>query len=179
MTERKAKTIPVLVGVGVIHYEDLQAQRRLDHELHLRHIGDGLVERRGQAGLGSHDERQLVGCVAAMLQDRIDVDTNLGERTGDARDDAGTILDNKAQLVRGDEITGNRDLLRREPHADAALGDGEHIAHHGNRRRMAACAVAAEHYIAAEATAGDNHVLRAVRPRDRRNFRHQHRRNSR
>ena len=54
------------------------------------------------------------------------------------------------------------------------MRDREHIAQHGDRCGMTAGAVAAEHHIAAEFTAGDNRILRAMRPRQRRTPRHKH-----
>ena len=75
-------------------------------------------------------------------------------------------------------IARHNQLFDRQPHGRASLRHGEHITHHRNRRRMAAGSVPAEYNVSAELAAGDDHVLRAVRPRDRRGLRHQHRANA-
>jgi len=120
-----------LVGVVVVDDKDLHDLRGLDHELHFGHLGDGFIERGTQAGLGGDDEGEAVAGVAAVLQDGVDVDANLGERAGDGGDDAGGVFDNEAQVVRGEDVSGDLDFVGREADADAAFGDGEDVAGDG------------------------------------------------
>jgi len=104
--------------------------------------------------------------VAAVLEDGVDVDADPGERAGDSGYDAGTVFYDEAEVVRGGDVAGDLQRLCREADGGAAFGDGEDIAHDGYRGGVAAGAVAAEDYVAAKAAAGDDHVLRAVRPGD-------------
>ena len=80
----------------------------------------------------------------------------------------GTVLDKKADVMRdlelGIEMRGSRGNFD----AARAVREGEQIADHGNRRGMAAGAMAGEDHVAAIMAAGDDHVLRALRPGKRR-----------
>ena len=85
----------------------MQAERALEHAVHLGHGGDGLLDGGGEAGLGGDDEGQAVLGVAGALEDGVDVGADFGERAGDGGDDAGLVVDDEAEVVRGEEFAGD------------------------------------------------------------------------
>ena len=100
-----------------------------------------VVTTNGQAVLG----------VAGALQDGVDVGADFGKRAGDGGDDAGLVVDDEAEVVRGEELAGDLALADGELDGLAALRDGEQVGDDGDCCGLAACAVAGEDDVAAEA----------------------------
>ena len=107
--------------------EDLQAERWLEHAVEMAHACDGLSDDTGKARLRGDDEGEAVLGVAGALQDGVDVGSDARECAGDGGDDAGFVIHDEAQVMRGDELSGDGARGGREGYAAGVLRDGEEI----------------------------------------------------
>ena len=158
--------------------QHLQIQRLDQHAIHGADRGEGALQRGGLAGLDSDHKGQRVGGIAGLLHDGADVDLLVGKRRGDGGHDARPVFDQEADVMGNLELGAHAGRGGGNLDAARAVGEGEQIADHGDRRRLAAGAVAGEDHIAAVVAGGDDHILRSLRPGQRRTQRNQHGANS-
>ena len=145
-------------------FEHLQDQRFFDEAIHGAKGGEGALHGRGLAGFDGNDEWQRVRGIAGFLHDGANVDAFLGEGAGDFGNDAGTVDDGEADVVRNFELCAETRGNRGNLDAAGVVGEGEQIADDGDRGGMASGAVTGEDDIAAVVAGEDDHVLSAARP---------------
>ncbi len=67
--------------------------------------------------------------MAAVLQERVDVDLLLRERARDSGDDPRLVGDDKAKVVRCVHVAGHSVFLNRKAHGRASVRNRQNIAH--------------------------------------------------
>jgi len=87
-------------SIGRCLLEHLQFERIFNEAIHGAKGGEGALHGRGLAGLDGDDEGQRVLGIAGLLHDGANIDAFFGEGAGDFGDDAGTIDDGEADVMR-------------------------------------------------------------------------------
>lgn len=112
--------------------------------------------------------------VAGALEDGVDVGTDLGEGSGDGRHYAGLVVDDEAEVMGSEELTGDLTFADGERDGLAALRDAEEVGDDRYSGGFTPGTVAGEDDVSAEAAADYYHILRAVGPGDGRGHGDQH-----
>src|ERR1700733_13530100 len=105
----------------IFDLKHLQTERPLQHTVHPGNRGQCPLDGRGKARLSRHNKGQAVLRITSPLQQRINIRPNLGERTGDGKDDPRLVVNDKAKIVRSHKVTGNLAPTYRQIYRLAAL----------------------------------------------------------
>ncbi len=144
-----------------------EAEGRLDMEIEAIDLRQRQIEHGGAAGLQGHDERQVGARVTGLLQQGVDADVVFGKDRSDFGDDARTVIDHEADVMRNSEVSVDRQgdfhcrLITRLRRSRLA-GDGKQIGNNGHGGGVASGSIPGERDLPGELSGGEDQVLASL-----------------